>query len=295
VSTLSLLSPLTRAPLGIPFLYQRVSSSTPLTALLATKSSATSFAVVHLDGRLDWMVAQRNALLAWTGHNLIVRPRWNTRLGLSHWGNTSITGRGLVALVGKGQVYQVSLREGEEYILHPSHVLAYSQNGFPPQPYRFRSSTLRLQIPSLGSLLPNTKFFNEMKKSQLWNFLAETLYKLRTWTRRTVWGDRLFLQFKGPGTVLVQSRGGGLRDSLSREEVDEIADAPAGVVRTVLAGEGHANAGKSDDGHLKKATEVSDGVDSGPNNQAGVVKPASVTWATVSRGGKVDFKEGEKV
>jgi hypothetical protein len=251
--------------------------------------------VLHLDGRLDWMIAQRSALLAWTGHNLVVRPRWNTRLSLSHWGNTSVTGRGLVACVGRGQVYQVSVREGEEYIIHPSHVVAYSQNGFPPQPYRFRSSTLRMQVPSLASLLPNTRFFNEMKKSSLWNFLAETLYKVRTFTRRNIWGDRLFLQFKGPTTILLQSRGATLRDSLSREEVDEIADAPAGSVRTVVAGNEGPVAEKV--GETKAASEFkSDGkipssVEETHKTQEVGVKPAGVTWATVSRGGKVDFKE----
>jgi len=80
VSSLSLLGPVRRAVLGIPFLYQRVSSTTPYTALIATKSPITSLVVVHLDGRLDWMVAQRNALLAWTGHTLSLSPRLNTKM-----------------------------------------------------------------------------------------------------------------------------------------------------------------------------------------------------------------------
>lgn len=80
VSTLSVLEPFRRAIVGIPFLYQRVSSTTPFTALIAAKSPITSLVVVHLDGRLDWMVAQRNALLAWTGHTLSLRPRFNTEM-----------------------------------------------------------------------------------------------------------------------------------------------------------------------------------------------------------------------
>lgn len=80
VSTLSLLEPFRRAIFGIPFVYQRIASTTPYTALITTKSSITSLVVVHLDGRLDWMVAQRNALLAWTGHTLSLSPRLNTKL-----------------------------------------------------------------------------------------------------------------------------------------------------------------------------------------------------------------------
>lgn len=38
---------------------------------------------------------------------------------LAHWGNSTVTGRGLVALAGAGQIYQVSLRPGEQYVVHP--------------------------------------------------------------------------------------------------------------------------------------------------------------------------------
>ena len=80
VSSLSLLSPLRRALLGIPFVYQKVTSTTPFTALIGTKTAITSLVVVHLDGRLDWMVAQRNALLAWTGHTLALSPALNAKM-----------------------------------------------------------------------------------------------------------------------------------------------------------------------------------------------------------------------
>lgn len=38
---------------------------------------------------------------------------------LAHWGSSLVTGRGLLALVGKGQIYQVQLKAGEEYTVHP--------------------------------------------------------------------------------------------------------------------------------------------------------------------------------
>lgn len=58
----------------------QVSSTSPVTALISVKSPVTSFAVVQLNGTVDWMVAQRRALLAWTGHNLLIRPTVNTNL-----------------------------------------------------------------------------------------------------------------------------------------------------------------------------------------------------------------------
>jgi uncharacterized protein (AIM24 family) len=239
-STLSLLSPLQRALLGIPFLYQRVSSTTPITALIATKSPNTTFSVLHLDGTTDWVVAQRNALLAWTGHTLTPSPRIQQGLSLAHWGNTHLTGRGLVALSAPGQIHELTLGEGEEIVLHPSHVVAYSVTRNPPLPFRFRSTRFTLQVPAVpasittaaGRVLPErvARFWNAMRDTGTYKALARLLYGLRTAARRTIWGDRLFLQFKGPMTVLMSTRGVRVRDVLSREDVNEIADAEAGVV-----------------------------------------------------------------
>jgi uncharacterized protein (AIM24 family) len=122
LSTLSFLEPLQRAPVGIPFLYQKVSSTSPVTALVSTKSPISSIVSVNMDGRDDWIVSQRQALLAWTGHTLKLKPQYNVKLGLAHWGNTYITGRGLLALAGSGQIYQVQVKAGESYVAHPRYV-----------------------------------------------------------------------------------------------------------------------------------------------------------------------------
>jgi hypothetical protein len=91
-STLSLLlqNPLAtsvRIGLGIPFLYQKVSttmdagayrkimSKTQVSVTIATKTHLDSFVIVRLDGRIDWIVTQRNALVAWTGPLLTPRPK----------------------------------------------------------------------------------------------------------------------------------------------------------------------------------------------------------------------------
>lgn len=77
--TLSILPPFSRAVLGIPFLYQKVASISPLDLLIAPKSANTTLAVLQLDGRLDWTVVQRAGLMAWTGHTLVVKPSVNRR------------------------------------------------------------------------------------------------------------------------------------------------------------------------------------------------------------------------
>jgi uncharacterized protein (AIM24 family) len=121
-STLSFLEPFRRAPVGIPFLYQKVSATSPITALVSTKSAVSSMVSVNLDGRQDWIISQRQALLAWTGHTLSLKPQYNVKLGVANWGNTYITGRGLLALVGTGQIYQIQVKAGETYIAHPRYI-----------------------------------------------------------------------------------------------------------------------------------------------------------------------------
>jgi len=278
-----MLSPLQRAPLGVPFLYQRISSTTPITALIGTKSPNATFSVLHLDGTTDWMVAQRNALLAWTGHTLAVSPRVQRGLSIAHWGSSHLTGRGLVALSSPGHIYEVTLGAGEELVLHPSHVVAYSITKNPPLPFRLRSTRFNLSIPSVPSSLSNaasriipegwTKFWKAMRDTSTYKNVARLLYGLRTATRRTIWGDRLFLQFQGPTRILMSSRGVSVRDVLTREDVNEIADTEAGVVPKAV--ELVMNPPKAEE---PKRTED---------------KPVAIHVATVGKDGKVKFEDSK--
>ncbi|CAG8954952.1 hypothetical protein HYFRA_00008641 [Hymenoscyphus fraxineus] len=275
-STLSILEPFRRAALGIPFLYQKISSTSPITALISTKSPFTSFTVLHLNGTVDWMVAQRKALLAWTGHTLSVSPTVNRGMSLAHWGNTEVTGRGLVALAGPGQIYQVSLKPGEQYVAHPGNVVAYTITQHPPLPYRLKSSSVRFQVPDLGftSLLSNIKFFQVTKQTEAWRGIMKILFTLRTAARRSIWGDRLFLQFHGPATILMSSRASRISDVLTSRDVNEIADAPPGSAQPAVTLE-KSQAAETTSG--KQATPV----------------PTGFHTAEVSRDGKVKFGEVE--
>ncbi|KAK4097289.1 hypothetical protein N658DRAFT_527156 [Parathielavia hyrcaniae] len=285
-STLSLLPPLRRALLGIPFLYQRISSTTPITALIATKSPNTTFSVLHLDGTTDWVVAQRNALLAWTGHTLSPTPRvhHHQSLSVAHWGNTHLTGRGLAALSAPGQIHEVALGEGEEIVLHPSHVVAYSVARSPPLPFLFRSGSstmLNLQVPAVPASISGpaarvvpervARFWNAMRDTATYKALARLLYELRTVARRMIWGDRLFLQFRGPMTVLMSTRGVRVRDVLSREDVNEIADAEAGVLPAAV--------------ELATKPKVVD--------EPRTDEKVSIHVASVGKGGKVSFEDAK--
>lgn len=232
ISTLRTLNPIRRALIGIPFLYQRLTSTTPVSLLISPKSTNETLTILQLDGTQDWNLSQRAALLAWTGSNLNVKPTITPRLSLAHWGTSTATGRGLLALSAKGHTFALDLAKGESYIAHPSNILAYTTTNSPvPQPFRFRSSQARFQIPlQLGNWFPDSRFTRAWKTSATYKFLQGVSLRIKTWSRRTIWGDRLFLRFEGPTTMLLQSRGNRVTDILTREQVNEIADAPAGVV-----------------------------------------------------------------
>ncbi|KAI9738336.1 MAG: Altered inheritance of mitochondria protein 24, mitochondrial [Cirrosporium novae-zelandiae] len=277
VSTLRVLEPFRRALLRIPFLYQRISSTTPLKLIISTKSPITSFAVVHLDGTMDWMVAQRQGILAWTGHSMWIQPTTNMRLSLAHWGNSRVGGRGLLALIGRGHIHEITLKEEEQFVVHPSNVIAYTLSKHPPLPYRLKSSTLRFQVPDLGSILPDTKFFRDMRESDMWKRIGMMLFHLRTWSRRTIWGDRLFLQFHGPTTILLQSRASRVSDALTTTEVSEIADSPAGALQSAVT-----------------LTAKKDDTNSKTSNPRSVARDhTKLNYASVGSGGKIDIKETE--
>ncbi len=230
------------------------------------------------------MVAQRNALLAWTGHTLSVSPRIQRGLSLAHWGSSHLTGRGLAALASPGYIYQVTLGDGEELVLHPSHVVAYAVNKNPPQPFRLKSATLRLQVPSVPSsisrmssdLMPARliRFWNVMRDTDTYKFLAKLLFSMRTAARRSIWGDRLFLHFRGPTTLLMSSRGVRVAEVLSRDDVNEIADTEAGVVPAAI----------------ELATQPKPDAVKGP---ASGDQPVAIHIASVGQGGKVQFEDAK--
>lgn len=156
--------------------------------------------------------------------------------------------------------------------------MAYTVNQTAPQPYRFKSSVLRFQIPTsrLGALIPDVRFFHEIAKTTAWKALAQLSFNLRTWARRSIWGDRLFLRFNGPSTILLQSRGSRITDVLTSAEVNEIADTPAGSVQSAI---------KLD---LQKAAKPATG------SVTAIETPTEPTeklrYATVGQDGKVDIK-----
>ncbi|KAK9454775.1 altered inheritance of mitochondria protein 24 [Dipodascopsis uninucleata] len=281
-STLSILNPSIRAFTGIPFLYQKITSTTPLTALITSRSSMiTTFAVVTLDGRIDWTIAQRNALLAWTGSTLTLKPKLVPRFSLTRWGNTVLSGRGELALVGKGQIYQISLQEGEEFVCHPSNILAYTsaEHGAKPAPYRLRHSRLRIQIPSWARSDSLSKAVQNFRQTSFAQFVTKYYFKVKTFIRNSIWGDDLFVKFSGPSTILIQSRSTKLSDIIPASEMREIAEIEPSLFSPKLISPDSENSAVSEEAKLEPKSMGQASV--GGHLKVAVVENGKVTFKSV--------------
>ena len=168
----------------------------------------------------------------------------------------------------------------------------------PPSPYRLKSTVFHLQVPSFGiPRFSDSKFLHNMKNSDTWRLLSKSYFTIRTWSRRTIWGDRvrherayqdlrmladqfykLFLHFRGPTSILIQTRGVRLNDILSREESKEIAEtAPGNSMKTLL----HEDTSR-------KIPDQSKPMSAEPQ------KPLHMSLASVGKDGKVTITQTEK-
>ncbi|EDN08759.1 predicted protein [Histoplasma mississippiense (nom. inval.)] len=117
-----------------------------------------------------------------------------------------------------------------------------------------------------------------MSDTDTWKASLKLWHTIRTWTWRTILGDRLFLQFDGPATILVQSRASRIADALTTQQVNEIADAPPGVTQEAV----------------RKAAAKSGEAEAAPKAKDDLISKTAVSgqsFASVMRDGKVEFHQ----
>ncbi|CCG80671.1 Putative uncharacterized protein [Taphrina deformans PYCC 5710] len=213
---------MTSAITGAPFLYQKLQANEPFTALIGTKATATSFAVLELDGRFDWNVLTKNALLAWCG---VTAQTQQAGVGkaLSRT-STNISGRGNAVLCGNGQIYQIVLQECDSYILNPSNVLAYTESCPEPQQVQVGSVQVALpeRLPALSAFLLKYEFFRVMAAQSAWKLTKRAYLGLGRFMRHLVWGNQLLVRFQA--TNYVEERG--------PVEIDPVPDTQGTDVRS---------------------------------------------------------------
>ncbi|KAA8913820.1 hypothetical protein TRICI_003102 [Trichomonascus ciferrii] len=205
VSTLYLNKVLSRLmALQRPFGFQKIMSASPVCTLV---SSMDPLAVLTLDGTIDWVVARSNALHTFSGEQLIVeaRRRGVLRKNRPQFSHTFLSGRGTVALSGKGQLYKVSLEPGESFLALKDNLVAYSvdsnnRNIESPR-YHHIPYTLEQQQPQ-----QNESASVVSKDLSLLERLKALYQGFATTVRRFVHSESgKFVRIAGPTTLLLQS------------------------------------------------------------------------------------------
>lgn len=116
--------------------YQRIIGTVSLQLLISAYTTGgskvsslgtKSFVNLSLDGTFDWALFNTSSLQCYTGNSLNVdvkRLPKDLQYGLKGRGYTWINGRGLASVVGNGNVFNVSLGEGEEIRVDRNNIFA---------------------------------------------------------------------------------------------------------------------------------------------------------------------------
>lgn len=188
-----------------PFGFQKVISSSPVCTLI---SSADPMAVLSLDGTIDWVVAKSNSLHTFSGEQLIVEARrrgfvrHRNRPQFSH---TFLSGRGTVALSGAGQLYKVSLEQGESFLALKDNLIAYSldSNNRNIEGARYHRIPYTLEQVEEGVESVNVVTSKNLSFTER---LKHLYHQVMTTTRRFVHSESgKFVRIAGPTTLLLQS------------------------------------------------------------------------------------------
>lgn len=219
--------------------YQRVVSTSPFSLLISSTSkklfgrlAQKTFAVMNLEGTQDWAIINNNAIHAYFGTSLIRRlhliPRkiskrfakasglpLPTNTGLFKWyrpGYTLLSGRGTVALVGGGNIYNVHLEDGEQAVVSKNNLLGLTVNGphdIQNSVFQYRSNLKLNDLTIAGEkkkINPFESFSHLMLYLQMitvsgFNFLKDSISR----SVRYIEGTGDFVVVTGPRDLLLQS------------------------------------------------------------------------------------------
>lgn len=210
-SKLTIDQPATKLASSLPVVFQKVTATSPITLLLGVKTQEPYYATVPVSREYNWIIAQRKALLGWTG-NLSVAPYSRFKL----WGNVEISGnQGQVALAGEGGIFQVEVQKDQTFMVNPANVIAYTR--LPDDSSR---AFVRLPHTNLSLDIPWLKKYTS--QIQLPDWAKRTATLLQSWATKLLWRDDIALKVSGPRTLLIQTKGTNLQNVLDKKELNDI-------------------------------------------------------------------------
>jgi len=230
-SKLSILKLLTTKPL----IYNKISSTSPLSLILSNKGSNKFFINLELSEGETWTLFNTKNLIGWYGPDLTIN---NNKIGvLLQSGNNKSN----VILNGENQLFTLNLESNETIYLNPKSILAINQQSSIDTFHKlhYNSSILsNLTIPSFKFIDSLKISFNSIyrKISQLINTqsknsdnkviesppsssssssssksfeIPQSLKSFNTWIStklNNIWlNDKIFYEVKGPATIIVQN------------------------------------------------------------------------------------------
>ena len=216
----------------MPVLFQRVTTSKPLTLILSASQKngpSISHVVIPVSSSFDWIISQRKALMGWVGSSVTV-DAYST---LKFWGNAKVSGTaGQVALVGEGQVYQIEIQQGESIRINPANVIAYTVSRDEPESFRqltkiSNQSRVWLELPKLSprykQLLPELSWIRQLNVRQYIPIvLTSSINWLKTRLITFLWKHDVALKLSGPRTIVIQSIGSELSHVFTKQELQKI-------------------------------------------------------------------------
>lgn len=173
-----------------------VTGEHPVNLIMASPTPMSNIAVVKIDsGENDGLYVPEfdQNVLCYSG-DLMLRN------------NNQITGYGVVALAGRGPVYRVILREGEDMVVTRESILAYDA--------QVQTRLVKLQSPYRSSNDISTyiqRYYDQLLVK--WN---------KSWT-----AGKVFSKIRGPGTFFLQTQFVPGSRKYSAEELLEITKSEA--------------------------------------------------------------------
>lgn len=213
-----------------PLIYNKISSTTPLSLILSNKGSNNYFINLELSENEEWTVFNTKNLVGWYGPELQIS---NSKIGVKlESGNNKSN----VILNGKTQLFTLNLENEEKIYLNPKSIIAINaqkQGEF----HKLNSSNLQLSIPKFKFLHSWKIHFNSLyqkiskyitpkleedeKKSEVKPIespkeevtksfeIPQSLKSIGTWIstkfNQIILKDKVFYEVKGPATIIVQN------------------------------------------------------------------------------------------
>lgn len=210
--------------------YNKISSTTPLSLILSNKGSTKFFINLELSEFENWTIFNTKNLIAWYGPELDIS---NNKIGVNL---SSGNNKSNILLNGETQLFTLNLENDEKLYLNPKSIIAINSNTSAQNFQKLDTSQLQLAIPkfkfwdsikisfnSLYSRLEKAIKSNEQNEQNeiktistdtskestkfeipqfFKNFKTWVLTKLNNFNLND---NKIFYEVKGPATIVIQN------------------------------------------------------------------------------------------